>query len=90
MDTFFGYDKESSLETQAMFTRYTLTEIQASCTAEVSIVLIVVKLSNSLEIIVRIVSMPVLGIQVYLVSYSIISIRTNNSRTRKIWASKVH
>ena len=67
-----------------MFTRYTLTEIQASCTVEVSIVLIVTKLSNSSEIIVYTVSIPVLGMQVYLVSYSIISIRTDNSRMRKI------
>ena len=84
LDTFFGYDEESSSETQAMFTGYTLIEIQASCTAEVSIVLIVAKLSNSSEMIVCTVSIPVLGIQVYLVSYSIISIRTDNSRTRKI------
>ena len=84
LDAFFGYDKELSSETQTMFTRCTLIETQASCTAEVSIVLIVAKLSNSLEMIVCIVSMPVLGIQVCLVSYSIISIRTDNSRTRKI------
>ena len=90
LDTFFGYDEESSSETQAMFTGYTLTEIQASCTAEVNIVPTVAKLSNSLETIVRTISMPVLGIQVCLVSYSIISIRTDNSRMRKIWASKVH
>ena len=62
LDTFFGYDKELSLETQAIFTRYTLIETQASCTAEVSIVLIVAKLSNLSEIIVCIVLMPVLGI----------------------------
>ena len=84
MDAFFGYDEELSSETQAIFTRCTLTETQASCIAEVSIVLIVAKLSNSSEMIVCIVSIPVLGIQVYLVSYLIISIRTNNSRMRKI------
>ena len=84
MDAFFGYDEELSSETQAMFTRCTLIETQASCTAEVSIVPIVAKLSNSSEMMVHTVSMPVLGIQVCLVSYLIISIRTNNSRTRKI------